>query len=183
MAIEHDASDSTNLGFRRMKRERLAAWTSIAEIVASVGVVISMLFLAYSVRENTAAVEAAEERAFLDAWREIAEVPFYTNAELAGIQLKVYSGEPLTALEAQRWWNYLRAVFDAWWQFYNAYADGLVSEAAFEEMDRSVFSVWEREAMGKFWSETRRYYANAAFARHIDSKLEDRARARGSDDR
>jgi len=165
-----------------MNRTVLAQWASLAEIIASVGVVISMLFLAYSVRENTAAFEAAEERAFLDAWREIAEVPFYTNAELASIQLKVHSGEALTTLEAKRWWNYLRAVFDAWWQFYNAYADGLVSEAAFEEMDRSVFTVWERENMGEFWSETRKYYANSAFAQHIDKKLQQMSQAPGDKD-
>jgi hypothetical protein len=75
-------------------------------------VVVSLLFVAFSINRNTAAIEAAEENSFLESWRNLTQLPFYTNAELAGIQLKVHSGGELTQLEGKRWENYLRALFD-----------------------------------------------------------------------
>ena len=144
---------------------------SIAEIIAAIGVIISLVFVAFSVNRNTAMIEAAEESKFFDAWRNVAQLPFYTDAELASIQLKVHSGEELNLLEAKRWENYLRALFDTWWQLHNSYVDGLVSEQAWNEMNGSILTLWELDRMGEFWNERRQYWEGTPFGSHIDAEI------------
>jgi hypothetical protein len=157
-----------------MKNKQLARWASIAEIIAAVGVIVSLIFVAFSVNRNTAMIEAAEESKFLDAWREVAQLPFYTDAELASIQLKVHSGYELNPLVAMRWENYLRALFDTWWQLHNSYLDGLISEQAWNDTNGSILTLWELDRMGEFWIERRQYWAGTPFGNHIDAEVEKR---------
>lgn len=159
-----------------MKRRSLTEWASIAEIIASVAVVISLLIVAYSISQNTATIEAAQKSSFLESWRNLTQLPFYTNSELAAIQLKVHTGEKLTPLENKRWENYLRAVFDTWWQLHNSHQDGLVSDQAWEDMNGSILTLWELERMGDFWDARGKYWASTPFREHIDSEV---ARMRG----
>ena len=161
-----------------MNKPRLQDIAQVAEIIAAVAVVISLLFVAFSINRNTAAIEAAEERAFLESWRNLTQLPFYTNAELAEIQLKVHSREELTPLEAQRWENFLRAVFDTWWQLHNSHANGLVSDQAWSDINGSILTLWGIDRMGDFWSERRRHYAGTPFGNHIDAEV---ARMSGDD--
>ncbi len=154
-----------------MRRITLAEWGSISEIIGAVAVVISLLFVAFSINRNTAAIEAAEESAFLEAWRNLTQLPFYTNSELAEIQLAVHSREALTPVEAKRWENYLRAVFDTWWQLHNSHADGLVSDQAWSDMNGSILTLWELDRMGDFWAERREHYAGTPFGNHIDAEV------------
>jgi len=149
----------------------LGDWAQIAEIVAALAVVVSLLALAFTISQNTAAIEAAEERSFLESWRNVAQLPFYLDKELAAIQLKVHTGEELNALESKRWENYLRALFDTWWQLYSSYRDGLVSERTWQDINSSVLTLWELERMGEFWKSRGKYWANTPFGDHINSEI------------
>ncbi len=155
-----------------MKRKSLAKWASIAEIIASIAVVMSLLTVAYSINQNTSAIEAAEESSFLNSWRNLTQLPFYTDAELAAIQLKVHSGEELTPLENKRWENYLRAVFDTWWQLHNSHQDGLISDDAWEDLNGSILTLWELERMGPFWDERGKHWAGTPFGEYINHEVE-----------
>ena len=94
-----------------MKRLSLSEWSSIAEIVGAIAVVISLLFVTFSINKNTAMLETDAEREFLDAWRTTVQMPFYTNERLAEIQLKVHTGGQLSPVEAKMWENSLLALF------------------------------------------------------------------------
>ena len=153
-----------------MKRS-LSEWASIGEIVASIAVVVSLLFVGYSIRQNTSAIEAAEENAFLTSWRNLTQLPFYEHAELAAIQMKVHSDDELSALESQRWDNYLRAVFDTWAQLHNSYHDGLISESSWRDMNGSILTLWDLEKMGPFWDERGKHWAGTPFGDHISSEV------------
>jgi hypothetical protein len=155
-----------------MTKNRLAEWTSIAEIIAAVSVVVSLLFVGYSINQNTAAIEASEESAFLESWRNLTQLPFYADAELAAIQLKVHTGEALTPIESKRWENYLRAVFDTWWQLHNSYRDGLISDEAWHDLNGAVLTLWDLERMGAFWAERGRHWAGTPFGDHINTEVQ-----------
>ena len=100
-----------------MKRLSLSEWSSIAEIAGAIAVVISLLFVTVSINKNTAMLETNAEAEFLDAWRTTVQVPFYTNERLAEIQLKVHTGKQLAPVEAKMWENFLRALFETWFQY------------------------------------------------------------------
>lgn len=155
-----------------MRKIALSECASIAEVIGAIAVVISVLFLAFSINRNTAVTEASEERAFLESWRNLVQLPLYTNEGLAQVQLKVHSGEELSPLEAKRWENYLRAIFDTWWQLHNSHENGLISDQAWDSMNGSILTLWELERMGEFWNQRRQYYAGTPFGEHIDAEVE-----------
>ncbi len=149
----------------------MTEWASIAEIVASLAVIVSLLFVAFSINQNTAAIEAAEKSSFLESWRNLTQLPFYTDADLAAIQLKVHSGESLSPLEGKRWENYLRAVFDTWWQLHNSHQDGLISDQSWDDMNGAILTLWELERMGEFWDERGKHWAGTPFGEHITNEV------------
>jgi len=44
-----------------MGKPDLTKWAAISEIVASTGVIVSLLFLAYSIRENTVVIQSTKK--------------------------------------------------------------------------------------------------------------------------
>ncbi len=154
-----------------MKRLSLSEWSSIAEIVGAIAVVISLLFVTFSINKNTAMLETNAEREFLDAWRTTVQMPFYMNERLAEIQLKVHTGERLAPIEAKMWENFLRALFDTWFEYYGAHQRGQVSDRSWEEMNAAIFTLWKRERMGEFWEEMGSHWGSFEFAEHIDREV------------
>ena len=154
-----------------MKRLSLSEWSSIAEIVGAIAVVISLLFVTFSINKNTAMLETNAEREFLDAWRTTVQMPFYMNERLAEIQLKVHTGERLAPIEAKMWENFLRALFDTWFEYYGAYQKGQVSDRSWEEMNAAIFTLWKRERMGEFWEEMGSHWGSFEFAEHINREV------------
>ena len=123
----------------------LSDWAAIAEIVGAIGVIVSLVFIVHSINRNTAAMQSNAESGFLTGWREVVQVPFFTDERLAEIQLKVHSGEELTPIEAKMWENFLRAFFDVWSQVYGSYSTGAISEQTWEEWDTgNIYSVGKR---------------------------------------
>jgi hypothetical protein len=154
-----------------MRKLSLSEWSSISEIVGAVAVVISLLFVTFSINKNTAMLETNAEREFLDAWRTTVQMPFYTNERLAEIQLKVHTGEQLAPVEAKMWENFLRALFDTWFEYYGAYKRGQVSDQSWEAMNAQILTLWERERMGEFWAEMGFRWGGTGFGEHINKEV------------
>ena len=154
-----------------MKRHSLSEWSSIAEIVGAVAVVVSLLFVTFSINKNTAMLETNAEREFLDAWRTTVQVPFYTNERLAEIQLKVHTGKQLAPVEAKMWENFLRALFDTWFQYHGAHEKGQVSDQGWEEINAAILTLWDRERMGEFWEKMGIHWAPTEFGEHINKEV------------
>jgi hypothetical protein len=154
-----------------MKKLSLSDWASIAEVVGGVGIIVSLLFVVHSINRNTEILEYSAESEFLDAWRTVVQMPFYTNERLAEIQLKVHTGEDLSPVEAKMWENSLRALFDTWAQMHGAYRTGVMSEETWESWDAAIFTLWEREQMGSFWEEMGHHWENTSFGQHINEEL------------
>lgn len=151
-----------------MKKISLSEWASIAEVIGAGLLVISLLFVAYSINRNSAMMEAQAESDFLDSWRTAIQIPFYTDERLAEIQLKVHSGQELDPVEGKMWENFQRAFLDTWWQYFGAHEKGLVSDQAWEEMDAAISTLWERERLSEFWDEMGVHYAGTKFGDHIN---------------
>jgi len=81
-----------------MARRSLEQWASIAEIVASIAVILSLVYLASEVRQNTLAMQATARQEFAAQ-----DMAFFATALdpsiVAQARAKIEEGEALTPLE------------------------------------------------------------------------------------
>ena len=89
-----------------MKKFTLTEWAAAGEIVGTVAVVISLLFVAYSINRNTDATQASSENILFERHTELAN-QFMLDPTLAEIMVKRRNGDAdLTEVEvAGEKWN------------------------------------------------------------------------------
>jgi hypothetical protein len=93
-----------------MKIDRLSA---AAEIVAAFSVVVSLVYVAAEVRQNTRALDSATFQAVSSDVRDLAAVLPYD------VRGKIRNGEPLTAGERSQYavYTYIALLlYESWWQ-------------------------------------------------------------------
>ena len=98
----------------------------LAQIVASVGVVVSLIFIGLQIKQNTRALERAEHNSTMEQWTVLRQA-IAQNREIA---------ELMTA-----WLNGVRAL-DA--------ADQLRLEQMLQEYAWAAFHIWDRTQRGVF---------------------------------
>ena len=84
-----------------MSKLKLADWAATAEIVGTVAVVVSLLFVGMSVKQNTAAVQAMNDNVLYemtDTWY----ADIVTNPEVSELMIRYESGAELSASDHRR---------------------------------------------------------------------------------
>lgn len=121
-----------------MNTRPLSDWASIAEIVASITVVISLLFVGIQIRENTAEMRAAQSNDLYDAIRQV-ELTVLSNADLMMAVDKGFNGRrsEMTEEDVLYFRNYLVQSFTIWEQAYSRANDGLMSSDNYEGWEES----------------------------------------------
>ena len=74
-----------------MKKLTLKEWAPAGEIVGTVAVVISLLFVAFSINRNTDATQASSENILFERHTELAN-QFMLDPSLAGLMVKRRNG-------------------------------------------------------------------------------------------
>jgi hypothetical protein len=130
-----------------MSNRRLSDWASIAEIVASISVVISLLFVGFQVRENTTEMQAAQSNSFYDAVREI-ELAALSNEHLMDPIAKGLSGRrsEMSDQDISYYRSYIGSLFTVWEQVYFRSVDGSISNDFYQSWEES-FSVYLRSGL------------------------------------
>jgi hypothetical protein len=147
----------------KMKKLRLKDWAAIAEVIGTTAVVISLALVIASIRQNTAAIQAANENFVYDLndryWSDRINNPeIYENWD------KMLSGKPLSVSEEGQIYDLVLRAMNGWENIYVKYRSGLLSEEQFdnwheanadwlrrrvpislwERMDGPAISLWER---------------------------------------
>lgn len=130
-----------------MNKRTLSDWASIAEIIAAVAVVISLLFVGLQIKENTAEMRASQSNDLYDAIREI-ELVVLSNAHLMTAVDKGMGGRrgDMTEDEITYFRNYLVQSFNIWEQAFSRANDGLMSSEYYEDWEES-FIVYIRRGV------------------------------------
>ena len=155
-------------------KPRLSEWASIAEIIGTVAVVVSLLFVVRSVDQNTRVIESAEASKIWDAWRSVAVLPVMTDGELATIAAKVASSESLSAAEKLQWNRYLAAQIDVWAQLYDSYAHGLIGSDYWAYWNSGFWRLWVENGYNDIFQSRRDFY-DPSFRNYIDQQLAERS--------
>ena len=130
-----------------MNKRPLSDWASIADIITSITVVISLLFVGIQIRENTAEMRATQSNDLYDAIREI-ELTVLSNADLITAVDKGMGGRrsDMSEEEITYFRNYLVQSFNIWEQAFSRANDGLMSSEYYEDWEES-FIVYIRQGL------------------------------------
>ena len=86
-----------------MRKLSLSDWASVAEIAATIAVVISLIFVAISLQRNTAVMQASNDN-FIYELQFARTRDIVTSPGMASIYVRHRSGEELSAEEQERFY-------------------------------------------------------------------------------
>ncbi len=156
-----------------MKKLTLTEWAAAGEIVGTIAVVISLLFVAYSINRNTDATHASSENILFERHTDLAN-QFLLDPTLAELLVKRRNDDAeLTEVEAIRWEKYELNMLDIWALAYSRYERELLSEVQWKTWDiyfTHMFSN-EAEAISKARWEELHYGFDQEFWHHVGVTL------------
>ncbi len=151
-----------------MSAGKVRDWAAYAEIIGTVAVVISLVFVVQSIDQNTRAIEAAEMNNIYAGWREAVQIPILNDLDLADTIAKARAGDALTPGEQIRWDTFVSGKMDNWGQIFNLHENGLISTEVWQNWDRGFWVHWDRDKMASRWASNREIYGET-FRQHIDN--------------
>lgn len=150
-----------------MGKPDLTTWAAISEIVASIGVIVSLLFLAYSIRENTVVTQSTNDN-FLYELEMARGREISGNPSLATAYTKFARGEVLSDVEeTQLLWDNLHQQ-SAWEIAFVRHRDGVYSEERWKAWDHSFQATLVERFPKQRWEEVSHWYQDD-FRGHVDA--------------
>jgi len=117
------------------KKLSLSDMAALAQVVGTIGVIISLIFVLVEINKNTVQASAATTQGFFAAYREIelmvASDPTWSEIVLQGRKQEA----DLSEVEQFRYDQYVGSIIDLWDELYLRYSDGLT--------DPVTLSLWE----------------------------------------
>lgn len=147
-----------------MNRSKLA---DVSEIVSSLAIVITLVYLTVEIDQNTNAMRAQSQQAVLEA----AQADLYylaSNPEISAAlsNTGALSGLDQIKLDAVLTAN-LRSREFAWLQF----QEGAIGEAQWETEQAVLFSIFDSPKSRVWWNNAGRHYFGPTFVAFVDSLL------------
>ena len=156
-----------------MKKLTLTEWAAAGEIIGTITVVISLLFVGYSINRNTDATQASSENILFERHTDLAN-QFMVDPSLAALMVKQRNGDSdLTDIEVIRWEKYQLNMLDIWALAHSRYTRELLSEDQWMTWDRYFTHMFsdESEAISKARWEELSYGFDAEFWDHVGAVL------------
>lgn len=141
-----------------MNKRSMAEWAALAEVIGAAAVVVSLLFVAFNIKQNTAAIEASTWESFLDRSERI-NLLLAESGELAQI---VERGEAdpdqLTPSENFRFRHVARLRFGAWEAVFNHYSIGRLDATNWQLWNDFYMDLLDHPGYRHVWSEIGHWY-------------------------
>ena len=127
-----------------MKRElSLSEWAALAEVIGTLGVIISLVFLVISINRSTAEATAYASQDFFNAVQAV-ELAIASDAEWSAIVIAGRKADAhLPEIEQFRYDAYVTAMVDNWDLLQTRFDDGLMKLGTLEDWD-GYFGEWAR---------------------------------------
>jgi len=162
-----------------VKKLTLTEWAAAGEIIGTITVVISLLFVGYSINRNTDATQASSENILFERHTDLAN-QFMIDPTLAALMVKQRNDDSdLTDIEVIRWEKYQLNMLDIWALAHSRYARELLSEDQWMTWDRYFTHMFsnESEALSKARWEKLSYGFDTEFWDHVGAVLFGEARS------
>jgi hypothetical protein len=150
-----------------MSKLRLTEWAAVSEIIGTVAVVISLIFLAFSVNKNTAVMQASNDNFVYEL--QFARVrDIVSSPGMASIYVKLNQNKELSAEEQERfYWDKVQEL-GTWEVTFIRYRDGVFSTEQWEGWNNYFIASLTNQFSAESWAEVRKWYAND-FRSHVDA--------------
>jgi hypothetical protein len=156
-----------------MRRLTISEWAAIGEIIGTGAVIVSLIFVVYSVNQNTAAVQGSTENLIFERHSDLTN-QFMSDASLAAILVKMRNKDhDLTEIEAIRWEKYQLNLLDVWALAFNRHRSDQLGDDDWEAWNRyfiHTFSHGREKLSESRWKELRYGYAEE-FWNHVGTAL------------
>jgi len=119
-----------------MQKLRLTEWAALGEIIASIGVIISLVFLVYTIERSNEFSQATTDNLMYEMQNSIYG-NVVTNPEIASIYVKLENGEALTAIEQTRHAYQLWQLINVWEMAFDRHQQEMLSDDKCEAWNRS----------------------------------------------
>ena len=156
-----------------MRRLNLSEWASLGELLGTLAVVVSLIFVVHSVNQNTAAIQGSTENLIFERHTDLT-TNFMLDPSLAAILLKMREENPsLTEIEAVRWEKYQLNLLDTWALAYNRHERGLLAPQQWNDWDRYFIELFRTggEKLSKDQWEEWKYGYGDEFWSHVGQAL------------
>jgi hypothetical protein len=151
-----------------MKKKSLSDWAAIAEITGTVAILVSLIFVVVSIRQNTAELRLQNEN-FVFELQDSAQADFVSNPWLVDISIKIDNGEELTQSEYRRFFAHSVRFVSHWEMIFYWNRDGNIEEQSWLDWDQYYSQDIESWLTKEQWAEIRSSY-QTGFVEHVDSK-------------
>ena len=150
--------------------------SAIAELVAAIGVVASLAYLAVQIRQNTRhidfntrAVRASTFQSFSDTFGKFEDL-LLENKQLGNAWVKGLNEEDLEPSDRILFNNLAHKFFRMYEVLYLQHAAGLVENSLFENAHRFPDELLARHGLRRYWQRNQRRYADS-FVEFISGQL------------
>jgi hypothetical protein len=158
-----------------MRKLNLQEWSAVAEVVGTAGIVISLLFVAYTVNRNTIELRSTNENATLQMGDEII-AGLLSHTDVFSIVDKRDNGQELTPIESMGMTVFTLRQLNVWEMAFYRHLDGVYSPERWEAANEGYasglidgFSTCDKEC----WEWYKPGYG-VEFVRHVDAVYERR---------
>lgn len=139
----------------------------IAEVIASIAVIVSLAFVVVSVNQNTAALRSVNDN-FLYEIADARIADLQNDPELARLLLQRQSGEPLDPIAEMRVDYWVLRAMNAWELAFTRHAEGLMPPSQWEAWNVSFIDVATSNLPFETWDSYKVGYGEA-FRAHVDA--------------
>ena len=157
------------------KTDRWTKYSAVAEILSSIAILITLVFLAYQTKQNTDALTAqlgSNRVAARAAIFDLAMRPVDYRMNSPRIYRNLWSSEELSVEEEGELDGYMQGIWVAREFVWLQYLDGALDQATFETMmaDTHFFSI---PRMRAWWDSSAEVYLDPAFVDYINSRIQE----------
>ena len=149
-----------------MKKLNVKRWAAVAEIFESVAVIVSLIFVAYSVNRNTLVMQAANDT-FVYQIQDERVRDIANSSELASIELKVRNNEEVSEVDKHRMISQHLRELNMWELAYVQYNQGMYSPDQWIAWNTYYGIDLTAKLPKKWWEEVRPWYGED-FRVHVD---------------
>jgi len=149
----------------------LVEWAAIAEITGMAAVIISLLLVVHSIRQNTAAMRTANDN-FMYERQDAIISTLVADPSIAELYVRLQRKEELSGVERKRMYNQLFRDLLMWELAFVRLRQGLFSKAQWREWNAAYSSQFLNHFPPSWWADARKLM-NKDFAAHVDALYED----------
>lgn len=147
------------------------AVSAIAELIGVTAVVISLVYLAIQIRQNTKMARAATRQAIAESTENLGS-DLLANGEIAEIFVKHLSGKELSPVENLRLQARCYRDMAHWENIHYQYGEGMVSREQWKGFRRNLASLLTIDAYREYWEHESFHYSDG-FQAEVESILSD----------